>query len=408
MLTRGVENMAETLSDDPNDYCFVDSETRALKSAKNLDGDVTKVGIDVYKENAFPVMWTYTIGHNPTTDIMALDDGFDERLEWDIDASDDLKRFHDRAEAGKAWYVAHNMGFDRQIWNCPESDFPEMRTDMAIDNMVQGASSGLPGKLEHAGRSLGLGGKEAAGGNLIQVFAPAHGETSLTRPDLWKSYKKYGIRDTALLRDVFFATRPLPRVEWEDYWVNDRINQRGMAMDVEFARRAAAVAEFNIQRINAALVRATNGQITKVTQAARIKDFIYDRLDSAEARDLMVKEWDLDSEDDRKPAKISLEKSRMEALEAYFENKKDMTFIDDVTKEVLEHRLYGGSSSPAKFAKMLRMQLGEILRNQYVFNGAGQTGRYSSRGAQLHNLMRKSLGEKEIEFINLIMSLDLY
>jgi len=402
--------MSETLSDDINDYCFIDSETRALASAQGDDGDITKVGIDVYKENAHAVMWTYCVG-DTREQIMALDDGFDERLTWDYDATDELKDFHERAEAGEAWYVAWNMGFDRRIWNGPESDFPIMRPDMSLDLMVQGASSGLPGKLEHAARSLGLGGKQSDGKGLINLFAPADGITPQDRPDLWADYKRYGLKDTALVRDIFQHTRQLPREEWQDYWVSEAINGRGLPLDVGFARRAAAVADANIARINADLVRSTNGVITKVTQAVRIRDWVYDRLDSAEARDLMVKTWELDTEDDLQPAKLSLDKPRIEKLIAYLDNKREvqgeLTLPEQTTYDVLDHRLYGGSSSPAKFAKMLRMQLGGTLRNQYVLNGAGQTGRYSSRGVQIHNLLRKSLGEREGEFIETINDLEL-
>ena len=400
-------NPFEPLSDDPEDFCFLDSETRALPGVEGPEGDVTEVGVDVYARHAFPVMWTFAVGDDPV-DIAALDDGFDRRLRW-ADVPERLKDFHRRAEEGRAWYVAWNMGFDRAIWNCAESDYPRLRIDMTLDAMAQGASSGLPGKLEHAGRACGFGGKVEIGGNLIKVFAPSTGETPQTRPDLWSDYKRYGVRDTALLRDVFFATRPLPRVEWEDYWISERINDRGIAVDVGFARRAAAVANANIARINAALVRATNGQITAVTQIQRITDWVYDRLESAEARELMVKEWDLDEEDDLKPAKISLAKDRIESLLAYFDALDDdeLGYVNEVTYEVLEHRLYGGSASPAKFGKIVRMQHDGNLRGQYVFNGAPQTGRYSSRGVQIHNLMRKSLGASEGEVMELINEVEL-
>lgn len=396
------------LSEDPEDFCFIDAETRALPGVDGPEGDVTEVGVDVYAQHAFPVMWTYAVGDDPV-DIMALDDGFDERLTWEHDASDRLKDFHERAMAGEAWYVAWNMGFDRNMWNCPESDFPEMRIDMALDAMVQGASSGLPGKLEHAGRACGFGGKLAAGKNLVPIFAPAHGETPQSRPDLWTEYREYGLKDTDLLRDVFFATRALPRQEWEDYWVSERVNARGFAVDVGFARRAAAVAAANVERINQALVRATNGQITRVTQIARMCDWVYDRLESAEARDIMVKTWELDEEDDIKPAKLSLDKPRIEALLAYFDSlpEDEQSDFTRTTYEVLDHRLYGGSASPAKFGKIVRMQHDGNLRNQYTFNGAPQTGRYSSRGVQIHNLMRKSLGAKEAEVMEMINDLEL-
>lgn len=397
------------LSEDPDDFCHMDFETcNTAQSVGTPQGDLTVVGADVYTDgNAFANIITYAIG-DEVVDIDALDDGFDKRLRW-VDMPDRMKRFHDRALEGKAWYVAWNMAFDWHVWNGSESDYPEIRHDMAIDAMVQAASSSLPGKLEHAGRACGFGGKYEQGGKLMALFANWGCETPQSRPDLWEEYKRYGVADTSLLRNVFQATRPLPRQEWEDYWVSERINRRGFAVDVGFARRAEKVAEANIERINAALVRATNGQITKVTQTQRIRDWVYDRLDSSEARDIMVKEWALDEEDDLKPAKISLAKDRIEALLAYFSsmNEGDMSYVDEVTRDVLDHRLYGGSSSPAKFGKIVRMQNGGVLRNQYTFNGAAQTGRYSSRGVQIHNLMRKSLGLDEAEYMELINSLEI-
>ena len=397
------------LSKDPNDYCFIDSETCGLPHTEGtILGDLKQVGGDVYHQNCFANIWTYTIGDNKPVESMTLDNGFDERLTWGVDAPDDLKRFYERADAGKAWFVAWNMAFDRGVWNGPESDFPPLRVDMTLDAMVQASSAGLPGKLEHAGRACGFGGKYEQGGKLMPLFANWGSETSITRPDLWKEYVRYGLDDTRLLRDVFFACRHLPAEEWHDYWASERINNRGLAIDVGFAKRAAAVAIANVDRINAALVRATNGQITAVTQISRMCKWTYDRLESAEARDIMVKEWDLESgEDDYKPAKLTLAKDRIEALLAYFDNLEDRGFVDDVTYEVLDHRLYGGSTSPAKFGKMVNMQRDGVLRGQYTFNGASQTGRYSSRGVQIHNLMRKHLGEREEEFMELVNSVEL-
>ena len=67
----------------------------------------------------------------------------------------------------------------------------------------------------------------------------------------------------------------------------------------------------------------------------------------------------------------------------------------DETKalEVATLRLYGAGTSPKKFARLDAQQVDGVLRGQYRFAGAGQTGRLSSRGAQIHNLTRDVLGE---------------
>jgi hypothetical protein len=62
-------------------------------------------------------------------------------------------------------------------------------------------------------------------------------------------------------------------------------------------------------------------------------------------------------------------------------------------REVATLRLYGAGASPKKFARLAAQQVDGVLRDQYRFAGAGQTGRASSRGAQIQNLTRDVLGE---------------
>jgi len=65
----------------------------------------------------------------------------------------------------------------------------------------------------------------------------------------------------------------------------------------------------------------------------------------------------------------------------------------------LELREYGGAASPMKFNKIASQADNGRLKGSYVFNGAPQTGRFSSRGVQIHNLPRASLKELEEQAI---------
>jgi DNA polymerase len=62
-----------------------------------------------------------------------------------------------------------------------------------------------------------------------------------------------------------------------------------------------------------------------------------------------------------------------------------------VAERALQIRLYGGSTTPAKYKKILTQQVDDTIYGQYVFNGAPQTGRASSRGVQIQNLTRSFL-----------------
>jgi DNA polymerase len=61
--------------------------------------------------------------------------------------------------------------------------------------------------------------------------------------------------------------------------------------------------------------------------------------------------------------------------------------------EVATLRLYGAGTSPKKFARIDAQQVNGVLRDQYRFAGASQTGRMSSKGAQIQNLVRDTLDE---------------
>src|SRR5690606_20597872 len=129
-----------------------------------------------------------------------------------------------------------------------------------------------------------------------------------------------------------------------------------------------------------------------------------------EARDLLVKAYDEDAdaedgESDLKPSKLSVAKDRVDAVLAFYkqlETDGELFEADQVIVDVLTARRFGGSSSPAKFDKMLQQHDEGSLRGMYVFNGAQQTGRFSSKGVQTHNLTRSTLGKVEAEAIELI------
>ncbi len=393
------------MSDNPladiKNLCVFDTETRALPGA-GLSGNLKEAGTYRYAQNSLVIILTAAIGDGPVFEV-SLDRGFDgDWLCWD-EMPYELREFHKRAEQREAWYAAFNAGFDKAVWNAGTYDFPPMEHDMVIDIMAQATASNLPPNLEGASRTITGRGKQDDGKELIRLFTPEDGGTPQSHPAEWARFKSYGLRDTDEARAVWKATRPLPLEEWEDYWVSEKINERGVALDLPFIERAAALADVAADCLNEDLVRWTNGQVEKVTQVARLADWVYTRLGDGTATNIMCKRWeeDEDSEDGSlKVGKLSLDRGRIEALVAYLATR------DNIPQEIinaLTARQFGGSTSPFKFSKMLSGHVDGRLQGQYVFSGANQTGRYSSKGVQTHNLTRSHLGDAEaeaIEFIN--------
>ena len=387
---------------------FLDTETRAEKGTSPNDANVKTAGTYRYTKNSYVIISTFALGERPVFDV-SLDRGFDgDWLCWD-EMPVELREFHKRVEQREAWYAAFNAGFDRNAWNNGTYDFPRLEPDMIIDIMAQATASNLPPSLEGAAKSLGLGGKHPDGSYLINMFCGPDGKTPSEEPQRWEDFKFYGRMDTDLMRDIYRRTRALSPEEWQDYFVSEKINERGIGIDLPTAARAARIAAASSYRDGKQLARWTNGQITAVTQANRIAEWLYEQLPT-EAAMLLVSEWDEgEAEDDLVVGKLSLERDRIGKLVAYFdalEKKQGLTEREQVMRMVVETRQYGGSTSPGKFQKMLDQHDGGKLKGQYVFNGAQQTGRFSSKGVQVHNLTRSSLNEFEAAAIEMINELE--
>lgn len=420
-----------TLSDDINDYCFIDTETKALPHTRGTaDESVTECGAYRYRRGARVVMIQHAIGNAPPVVSAFPDFDITRKFIWQQGfIPDDLWAFHQRALRGEAWYVAWNMTFDRLMLNT--IDGCEIRPEMTIDAMAQGLASNSPGTLEGASRFVGRHGKQQDGKNLIGLFSGAdgwhtasgvwvgdEGATPRGRPAEWDRFKSYGAQDIDELRAVFQATRPLPRNEWEEYWVSERINDRGMGVDVDFCYRCDLIAEANKRRLGLQLKALTGGKITAPTQRERIANWLYDNCPDSqpEARDALVKVW-ADTEDGAEdddqlvPAKLSVAEDNLNKYLTYFRNLDEAEGLTDEEYDLLqiaEARSFGASATPAKFGKIVDQHDEGRLKGQYRFNGAQQTGRFSSVGVQIHNLIRASLTDKEhpdrevevIDFIN--------
>lgn len=411
------------LSDDINDYCFIDTETKALPWTRGTpDESVVSCGVARYSKCAKVTVIQHAIGDRPVH-VSAFKD-FDptRTFLWEQGSiPEDLWAFHQRAQRGEAWYAAWNMAFDRLMLSTIPGCL--ILPEMTIDVMAQAAASNLPGKLQGASLAIGRKGKHEEGGKFIQMFTGADWETITpqTHPDDWHAFAYgYGAQDVVELREVFKATRQLPRREWEEYWASERINDRGMAVDVDFCDRAAALAAYSQARLHGICHRITGGAISKVTQRERIANWLYDHCSLSEAREKLVKVWRededaVDEDDALIPVKLSIAEDPLSAYIAFFDKLDEEQGLTDEEYDLLElaeTRLFGASSTPGKFQKIVDMHDDGRLKHQYTFNGAQQTGRMSSRGVQVHNLVRASLTDKdhpgrEIDAIEMINELEL-
>ena len=367
---------------DSNNILFFDFETRS-------GVDLQKVGAMRYAcdRDAAAIILTYAIGHNPTKLILAPEPG--APLSWHH-LPLDFTEFYYRVEASAAAgvFAAFNAGFDRSIWNNALRDAPQLFPDMCIDPSVQATAAGLPPDLAGACKAAGSILKVENGNEFIKLFCmPDSVATPRSHPRQWAAFCGYAIGDIDAMRSLFLRTCQLPLREWQEYWAAEAINDRGIGVDVKFARKAARLAGHAKHRAGNELREITDGAVTTVGQVKQLTQWLLHRLPD-EGVDMLIKREEEEADDGTivRPAKYSLTRSRIEKLIPYC-----AAIGHHQEMRALQIRLYGGSTTPAKYSKILAQEVDDTVYGQYVFNGAPQTGRFSSRGVQIQNLARSFL-----------------
>jgi DNA polymerase len=365
---------------DPARIGWIDFETRGRV-------DIS-AGAYRYATDADAVVLSYAIGMGPVKRIAVP--RFPATLDM-VDLPTDFLAFHAKVMTGTGIWAAWNASFDRAIWNYAATGFPPLEPHQIIDVMAQAAASGLPPDLSAAAVASHSVTKLQSGRELIRLFClPDSTGTPASHPAEWSAFLDYADRDIDAMRSVFLGTRQLPLAEWREYWAMEAINDRGVAIDLPMVEAASRLADEDKVRAAAELRAITGDPKMTVDMVKRLTQWLLDRLPE-EGRAIITRHDEEIGEDGviERPAKFALTRRRVERLIAYVKdlNSPELTSV----LRLLQIRLYGGSKTPAKFAKMLASHVDGLLFGQYVFNGAAQTGRASSRGVQIHNLARDTL-----------------
>ncbi len=276
--------------------------------------------------------------------------------------------------------VAHNSFFDRTILrHCWSIDVPIERWR---DTMVKAMAHSLPGSLDKVGQILGLAAdqaKDKRGRELIQLFCkprPANQKlrraTRETHPEQWAEFLEYSYQDIVAMRAI---DGKLPKWnakgrELELWHLDQRINDRGFAVDLELARAAIEVTAVEKARLKAEVRDATNGLVDGPSKRDDLLVFI-------------LAEYGVDLPD-----------MRAETLRRRMEDPE----LPDGVKLLLSLRLEATKTSTAKYQALTKMVSADgRMRNTMQFCGAQRTGRWSHKGFQPGNMPRPDMKADEIE-----------
>lgn len=300
---------------------------------------------------------------------------------WDVTtgapAPNDLQRA--LAVADEVYF--HNSHFDRTVLT---HTMPEVCPPLHKfrDTMAQAMAHGLPGKLADLCDILQVPqekAKDKDGKALIQLLCKPAGAhlkrgraTRETHPAEWERFKAYAALDIDAMREVH---KRLPIWNYQGtelalWHLDQRINDRGVAIDVELAECA---------------VRAVD--LEQIELKKRTQDLTNEEVQSATQRDAMLlhvlAEYGID-----------LPNMQMATLERRIADPD----IPEGLRELLRIRLMASTTSTSKYRTLLRgVSSDGRLRGLLQFCGATRTGRWAGRLWQPQNLPRPTLKQPDID-----------
>jgi len=270
---------------------------------------------------------------------------------------------------------AYNAQFERvmteKCWGI-ESDYANWRCTQVLAYMM-----GFAGTLDNVGRAMKLAAdkrKMAEGKKLIQLFCrpqkittnqPHQWRDWRTDPDRWDEFLQYNRQDVVTEMDMKskLIRYPVPESEWRLYAVDQRINDRGVAINLDHARQALAMAdvrkEVRKRQVNKMTGLANANSTTQLLPWAKARGYPFDDL-----------------------RKDSVQKVIREAEAGEIE-------VQKILLQALKKRLDANKTSLSKYATMLKA-VGKDGRFRYSmqFVGAQRTGRWAGRRIQVQNLPR--------------------
>ena len=269
---------------------------------------------------------------------------------------------------------AHNAAFERLIfWYVLQINF---ELTQFVCTAAQARANCAPGSLEDVGRFAGASmKKDHRGAQLIRLLCiPPFKED----PALMAEMVAYCEQDVRAMRSISKALRPLSESELLDYHVNERINDRGVLVDVPLCNAAIKFASDELVEIEQIVAEVTEGEITSV-RSPKMRQWVIDRV-GPQALKLMESFKDGEK-------KYSIDKTVRANLLA-MENPDE---IPPAVAEVIQCADDLWASSVAKFSRLASLADVEDhrVRGAFVFAGGSATGRASSYGAQVHNFTRK-------------------
>ena len=274
--------------------------------------------------------------------------------------------------------VAHNANFERVCL----SHFLGMPTGQYLDpgswhcTMVWAATLGLPLSLKGVGTVLGLEKQKLdEGKDLIRYFCVpctptitnGHRRRNLPQHayDKWETFKAYNLRDVETEMEIAekLSRFPVPDEVWDQYHIDQEINDRGIKVDMTFVKSAISMDSRSHNELSIKMQNLT--ALENPNSVSQMKKWLADH--------------DLETESLGKKDIAALLKSAPEEI-----------------RPILQIRQQLAKTSVKKYIAMENAVCSDHrARGMFQFGGASRTLRWAGRIVQLQNLPQNHMEDLE-------------
>lgn len=341
----------------------LDIETRS-------DVDLVKRGVYNYVNAPFSILWlTYAYDYGERVTLDLWDDAIPQQLVDDIKDPTVLK-------------VAANATFERicfsrvfGIYLAPES---------WTCTLVLAGRNGLPMHLDGAAAQARVNvQKHTSGKELIKMFSIPQKPTKKNNgviwinpqdaPEQWQAYGHYNNIDVAAETDVRLAIKNnMPVSEFEEtlYHIDQRINDRGVLIDLQFVEQAIRMNQIFTERVKAEVIQITGVQ-------------------NPNSRNQLL-EWLNGATPGNFENFTKLDKDTVQGI--------INGAPEPIIQKVLEARQYISKASVAKYAAMKNYACADGRARGFLkFYKANRTGRWAGTGIQPHNLTKHKCSPEQLD-----------
>lgn len=342
----------------------IDLETKS-------DRDITKCGVYAYADSPYFDILLFSYGIDGG-EVQIIDLANGEKIPDDI-----LKALTDEAIIKQAF----NVNFERVcLSRYLQRNHPQYFQSYSINEdtvgnylnpkgwhctMIHSRTLGLPSSLAEVGKILNLEQQKMTEGKaLIKYFCVPYDtidgipqfHNPADAPEKWEIFKAYNKRDVEaeLAIDCKLSKYPVPDFIWEEFYLDQEINDRGIAVDMELVDAAITLDAQAKAKLSADMRRLTG---------VENPNSVYQLLDWLEQQGY---------------SSDSLGKAQVKEL---------LKTAKEPVKTVLELRQQLAKSSVKKYTAMQNTACSDRrARGMFSFYGASRTGRWAGRNIQLQNL----------------------